>query len=230
MSIVRFSDLRWQRHLVLRDGWRIFVRPTSLDDEPLIRDLLGRVSKEDLRLRFFDSIKEFSHQFIAKLTDLDGLRAIAFVAFDEANSETLGVVWLYSDSIHETGEYAILLPGSKLLTLKYGPVRPGVRKLALASKARQSKLLFHQRNKKVVAAKTQDRPARGVAQRDQRFSASRVPCWAQLIKSDRAVLTFGRDLRWRNRQVRSRLKRLPGSAPCNILREPDFTNCPVKTD
>jgi RimJ/RimL family protein N-acetyltransferase len=67
------------------------------------------VSKEDLRLRFFDSIKEFSHQFIAKLTDLDGQRAIAFVAFDEANSETLGVVWLYSDSIHETGSYAILL-------------------------------------------------------------------------------------------------------------------------
>ena len=62
-----------------------------------------------MRLRFFDSIKEFPHQFIAKLTALDGLRAIAFVAFDEANNETLGVVWLYSDSIHETGEYAILL-------------------------------------------------------------------------------------------------------------------------
>jgi hypothetical protein len=109
MSMVRLSDLRWQRHLVLRDGWRIFVRPTSPDDEPLIRDLLRHVSKGDLRLRFFDSIEEFSHQFIAKITDLDGLRAIAFVAFDEANNETLGVVWLYSDSIHETGEYAILL-------------------------------------------------------------------------------------------------------------------------
>jgi GNAT superfamily N-acetyltransferase len=67
------------------------------------------VSKEDVRLRFFDSIKEFSHQFIAKLTDLDCLHAIAFVAFDEANSETLGVVWLYRDSIQEIGEYAILL-------------------------------------------------------------------------------------------------------------------------
>jgi RimJ/RimL family protein N-acetyltransferase len=109
MSMVRLSDLGWQRHLVLRNGWRIFVRPTSPDDEPLIRDLLRHVSKEDLRLRFFDSIKEFPHQFIAKLTALDGLRAIAFVAFDEANNETLGVVWLYSDSIHETGEYAILL-------------------------------------------------------------------------------------------------------------------------
>jgi acetyltransferase len=109
MSIVRLTYLKWQRHLVLGDGWRIFVRPIRPDDEFLIRDLLAHVTKEDLRLRFFDSIKEFSHQFIAKLTQLDYARAMAFVAIDEASSEMLGVVWLYSDSIHETGEYAILL-------------------------------------------------------------------------------------------------------------------------
>ena len=34
---------------------------------------------------------------------------MAFAAIDEASSEMLGVVWLYSDAIHETGEYAILL-------------------------------------------------------------------------------------------------------------------------
>ena len=109
MSAIALDDPRWQRHLVLGGGRRIFVRPIRPDDEPLIRDLLAHVSKEDLRLRFFDSIKEFSDQFIAKLTDLDYLRAIAFVAFDEASDQTLGVVWLYGDPIHETGEYAILL-------------------------------------------------------------------------------------------------------------------------
>ena len=109
MSNVRVTYLKWQRHLVLGDGWRIFVRPIRPDDEFLIRDLLVHVTKEDLRLRFFDSIKEFSHQFIAKLMELDYLRAMAFVAIDQANSETLGVVWLYSDSAHETGEYAIML-------------------------------------------------------------------------------------------------------------------------
>jgi len=109
MSNVRLTYLKWQRHLVLGDGWRIFVRPIRPDDEFLIRDLLVHVSKEDLRLRFFDSIKEFSRQFIAKLTQLDYARAMAFVAIDEASSEMLGVVWLYSDSIHEIGEYAILL-------------------------------------------------------------------------------------------------------------------------
>jgi len=100
---------QWERHIVLGDAWRIFVRPIRLNDDRLIRDLLGHVSKEDLRLRFFDSIKEFSHQFVAKLTELDYPRAMALVAIDEASSELLGVVWLYSDSIHEAGEYAILL-------------------------------------------------------------------------------------------------------------------------
>jgi RimJ/RimL family protein N-acetyltransferase len=109
MSNIRLTYLKWQRHLVLGDGWRIFVRPIRPDDEFLIRGLLVHVTKEDLRLRFFDSIKEFSHQFIAKLTQLDYARAMAFVAIDQASSEMLGVVWLYSDSIHETGEYAILL-------------------------------------------------------------------------------------------------------------------------
>ena len=103
------TNPQWQRHLVLGNGWRIFVRPIRPDDDLLIRDLLAHVSQQDLRLRFFDSIKEFSHQFIAKLTELDYARAMALAAIDEASSETLGVVWLYSDSIRASGEYAILL-------------------------------------------------------------------------------------------------------------------------
>jgi len=69
----------------------------------------GACEQEDLRLRFFDSIKEFSPQFIARLTELDYARAMAFVAIDEASGETLGVVRLHSDAAHETAEYAILL-------------------------------------------------------------------------------------------------------------------------
>ena len=34
---------------------------------------------------------------------------MAFVAFDEATSELVGVVRIHSDSIYESGEYAILL-------------------------------------------------------------------------------------------------------------------------
>jgi RimJ/RimL family protein N-acetyltransferase len=103
------SAPQWQRHLVLANGWPIFVRPIKPDDESLIHDLLVHVTKEDLRLRFFESIREFSHRFVARLTQIDYAREIAFVAIDEASDEILGVVRLYFGAIRETGEYAILL-------------------------------------------------------------------------------------------------------------------------
>jgi RimJ/RimL family protein N-acetyltransferase len=110
MSAFRSDDPQWQRHLVLGDGgWRILVRPLEPDDDPRIRDLLAHVSQQDLRLRFFDSIKEFSPEFILRLTHLDYARAMAFVAIDEASSDTLGVVRLHTDASREAGEYAILL-------------------------------------------------------------------------------------------------------------------------
>jgi RimJ/RimL family protein N-acetyltransferase len=109
MSALALDDPQWQRHFVLGDKWRILARPLRPDDEPLFRDLLAHVSKQDLRLRFFDSIKEFSPQFIARLTQLDYARAMAFVAIDQADAAILGVVRLHFDRVRKTGEYAILL-------------------------------------------------------------------------------------------------------------------------
>jgi acetyltransferase len=106
---VRPYPSQWQRHLVMKDGWRVFVRPIRPEDEPLIHEFLRHVTSQDLRLRFFAPMKEFSHEFIARLTQLDYARAMAFVAFDEATNEMVGVVRIHSDSIYETGEYAILL-------------------------------------------------------------------------------------------------------------------------
>ncbi|WP_407155703.1 GNAT family N-acetyltransferase [Bradyrhizobium sp. STM 3557] len=106
---VRAYPTQWERHLEIKDGWHIFARPIRPEDEPLIHDFLRHVTSEDLRLRFFAPMKEFTHDFIARLTQLDYARAMAFVAFDEATNELLGVVRIHSDSVYENGEYAILL-------------------------------------------------------------------------------------------------------------------------
>ncbi|MGZ5877099.1 MAG: bifunctional acetate--CoA ligase family protein/GNAT family N-acetyltransferase [Bradyrhizobium sp.] len=106
---VRPYPSQWQRHIEMKDGWRVFVRPIRPEDEPLIHEFLHHVSSQDLRLRFFAPIKEFTHEFIARLTQLDYARAMALVAIDEATNELVGVVRIHSDSIYETGEYAILL-------------------------------------------------------------------------------------------------------------------------
>jgi acetyltransferase len=106
---VRPYPSQWQRHLEVKEGWRIFARPIRPEDEPQIHELLRHVTTQDLRLRFFGPMKEFTHEFIARLTQLDYARAMAFVAFDEATDELVGVVRIHSDSLYENGEYAILL-------------------------------------------------------------------------------------------------------------------------
>jgi acetyltransferase len=62
-----------------------------------------------LRLRFFAPIREFSHAFLARLTQLDYARAMAFAALDASTGDLLGVIRLHADSNYERAEYAIII-------------------------------------------------------------------------------------------------------------------------
>ena len=73
-----------------------------------MRRFFGNVSAGDLRLRFFAPVKEFGHTFMARLTQLDYGRAMAFIAIDPAG-EMLGSVRLHADANYENAEYAILV-------------------------------------------------------------------------------------------------------------------------
>jgi len=106
---VRPYPSQWEGQLMLRNGSPIAVRPMRPEDEPALVRFLGRVWAEDLRLRFFHAVKEFSHQFVARLTQLDYARAMAFVALDTETGEITGVARLHSDSRYESAEYAILV-------------------------------------------------------------------------------------------------------------------------
>ena len=109
MEAVQPNPSLWERNFILNDGHKVFARPLCHDDEPLVLQLLQHVSKDDLRLRFFDSMKEFTHPFIERLTQLDYARAMAFIALDKTSGDALGIVRIYLDSIHQSGGYAILV-------------------------------------------------------------------------------------------------------------------------
>jgi acetyltransferase len=104
---VRPYPSEWERELSLADGRRIRVRPIRPEDETLYPPFLEQVSAQDLRLRFFAPMREFSHAFIARLTQIDYARAMAFVAIDQLSHELLGVVRLHCDANYESGEFAI---------------------------------------------------------------------------------------------------------------------------
>jgi acetyltransferase len=106
---VRPYPKEWERHTTLRDGSKIFVRPVRPEDEPLYGPFFAAVTPEDLRLRFFAPVRDFSHIFIARFTQIDYARAMAFIAIDEASGRMLGVVHLHANANYDTGEYAILV-------------------------------------------------------------------------------------------------------------------------
>jgi acetyltransferase len=106
---IRPYPQEWERQLELRDSTRVFVRPIRPEDERLYGPFFEHVSQEDLRLRFFAPVKHFGHAYVARFTQIDYARAMAFIAIETATNSMLGVVRLHSDANYETGEFAILL-------------------------------------------------------------------------------------------------------------------------
>jgi len=106
---IRPYPRQWEKQIELRKGEKIFMRPVKPEDEPLLLSFLERIEQDDIRLRFFSPIKHFSHQFVARLTQLDYGRTIAFLAFDQVTGEILGVVRLHADPDHKEAEFAILI-------------------------------------------------------------------------------------------------------------------------
>jgi acetyltransferase len=60
-------------------------------------------------LRFFAPVKDFSHAFLARLTQIDYARAYAVAAFEEETGAMLGGVRLMLNADRTKGEFAILV-------------------------------------------------------------------------------------------------------------------------
>jgi acetyltransferase len=106
---IRPYPREWERHAKLRDNTTVLIRPIRPEDERLYPAFLTRVFPEDMRLRFFAPVKDINHAFIARFTQLDYARAMAFVAIDETAREMLGVARLHADSAYQRAEYAVLV-------------------------------------------------------------------------------------------------------------------------
>jgi acetyltransferase len=89
----------------LRDGTALRLRPLRPEDEPLLHDLAGHMSPEDLRLRFFTPVRGLTHAVAARLSQLDYDREMALLAQHEGLA--LGVAHFFADPDRLQAEYAI---------------------------------------------------------------------------------------------------------------------------
>ena len=93
-------------------GRAILLRPIRPEDLPQHREFLTHVTREDMRTRFFGSVRELPESELAYLTQIDYERAMAFIAegLDEKGGrETLGVVRAYADPDNLSAEFAVLV-------------------------------------------------------------------------------------------------------------------------
>ena len=93
----------------LPDGTWVAIRPLRPTDAIAVAEMLKCCSVDDLQMRFFAAIRAVDMVMIARLTQLDYAREMAFVAIDPASQAILGVARLHGDANHEKAEYAIII-------------------------------------------------------------------------------------------------------------------------
>ncbi|WP_332855879.1 bifunctional acetate--CoA ligase family protein/GNAT family N-acetyltransferase [Duganella sp. S19_KUP01_CR8] len=108
---IRPYPLELEQELDWRGG-RILLRPIRPEDAPQHQVLFAALDPDDVRLRFFTAMRELPPSQLARLTQIDYDRAMAFIATRNGTGgepETLGVVRAVADADNQSAEFAIIV-------------------------------------------------------------------------------------------------------------------------
>ncbi|NRA59701.1 MAG: bifunctional acetate--CoA ligase family protein/GNAT family N-acetyltransferase [Psychrobium sp.] len=96
----------------LRDGREVLLRPIKAEDEQSHVEFNNSLSSEDRYKRFFGEVGQLSHEAMAKMTQIDFDREMAFIASYRDNDNkfhTLGVVRAITDPENYQTEFAVVI-------------------------------------------------------------------------------------------------------------------------
>jgi len=102
----------WVTRWNTKSGEALLLRPIRPEDAEAHSAFIARLSPEDIRYRFFSQLKQLPPQQIARLTQIDYDREMAFCAFrmaPDGSEEMLGVSRLIREPDGETGEFAVIV-------------------------------------------------------------------------------------------------------------------------
>ena len=94
------------------DGGQILLRPIRPEDAAQHQVFFAALDADDVRLRFFSAMRALPPEQLARLTQIDYDRAMAFIATRadvDGTPETLGVVRAVTDPDNERAEFAIII-------------------------------------------------------------------------------------------------------------------------
>jgi len=112
----RFAIRPYPQYLVetarLADGRPVTLRPIRPEDEAQHRVFIEKTDPEDLRMRFFSSRRSLEHSELARLTQIDYEREMAFIATlqrPDGSEETVGAVRGICDPDNDAAEFGVLV-------------------------------------------------------------------------------------------------------------------------
>jgi len=107
---IRPYPRQWEAEKIRQNGEPIFIRPLRPDDLRYYADFLAHVTPDDLRLRLFAPARGLSPDLLAKLTQIDYAREMAFIALEQGEQpRMLGEVRFFADPDYTRAEYAVLV-------------------------------------------------------------------------------------------------------------------------
>lgn len=106
---IRPYPAEWEKAETLEEIGAVELRPVRPEDERLYARFFEELDREDVRMRFFTAAPDRSHRYLARLTQIDYAREMAFVAVASETGELLGVARLAADPDYTRAEYAVLV-------------------------------------------------------------------------------------------------------------------------
>ncbi len=95
----------------LSDGTEVTLRPIRPEDEPIELEFVRGLSSETSRFRFFQIIKDLSHEDLVRFCNIDYDREMAFIAEIREGDRKIeiGVSRLILESNKKRGEFAVVI-------------------------------------------------------------------------------------------------------------------------
>jgi len=96
---------------IMKNGRKAILRAIKPEDEMMEKEMFSYFSERTQRFRFFQLIKNITHEQLIRYTQIDYDREIAIIAEieDEGRKKMAGVVRLIADHYLETAEFAIVV-------------------------------------------------------------------------------------------------------------------------
>ena len=101
----------FEERATLRSGLKVLLRPIKPEDEPAQRRFFEELRPSDIYFRFFDTLREMSHPELARYTQIDYDREMAFLVqpMGEGEAETIGFIRSVSDPEGESADFALVV-------------------------------------------------------------------------------------------------------------------------